>query len=86
VPLCLRSPPLRIAIPLDGEYPGSDLLDGGLLDGGVGLGEEVVRGAGLGLLGGLALTAGEAGRREAGTGSQVRRCWCRFGFGFGDLV
>jgi hypothetical protein len=38
-------PELRLggAVRLDGEYPGSDLLDGG-----TGLSEEVMRGAGLG--------------------------------------
>lgn len=35
------------ALPLDGEHPGGDLLDGS-----AGLGEEVVRGAGLGVRGG----------------------------------
>lgn len=35
------------AVPLDGEHPGADLLDGS-----AGLGQEVVRGAGLGVRGG----------------------------------
>jgi hypothetical protein len=63
---CLHAPArrrLHVAIPLDGEYPGSDLLNGG-----AGLSEEVVRGAGLGLRYGGRTSPHGGGGREEGAG------------------